>query len=57
MSKLIDIFVEWAHQQRRWPLLFLLAVPAIVKFSEEYFRHCHVVREVAVLLAARYPIG
>lgn len=38
MGKLVDIFVEWAKQERRWPLLVPLALPAIVKFSQEYFQ-------------------
>jgi len=38
MSKLIDIFVDWAKEQHRWPLLVLLVLPAIIKFSQEYFQ-------------------
>jgi tetratricopeptide (TPR) repeat protein len=37
MGKLLDIFVEWARKERRWPLLAPLLLPALIKFSQEYF--------------------
>ncbi len=38
MGKLVDIFVDWAKKERRWPLLAPLLLPGIVKFSQEYFQ-------------------
>ena len=38
MGKLIDIFFEWAREERRWPLLAILTVPVIFKFAQEYFQ-------------------
>lgn len=38
MGKLIDMFVEWAKKDGRWPLLALLILPGVVKFSQEYFQ-------------------
>lgn len=38
MGKLIDMFVEWAKKDGRWPLLILLMLPGIVKFSRDYFQ-------------------
>jgi len=38
VGKLVDIFVEWAKKEGRWPLLFPLLLPGIVKFSQEYFQ-------------------
>lgn len=38
MSKLIDMFVEWAKKDGRWPLLILLILPGVVKFSQDYFQ-------------------
>lgn len=38
MGKLIDIFFEWARGGRRWPLLGILTVPFIFKFTQEYFQ-------------------
>lgn len=38
MGKLIDMFVEWAKKDGRWPLLALLILPGAVKFSQDYFQ-------------------
>jgi hypothetical protein len=38
MGKLIDIFVEWARKEQRWPLLMLLLVPLFPKLTQEYLQ-------------------
>jgi tetratricopeptide (TPR) repeat protein len=37
MSKLADVFVEWAKQKKRRPLLLLLLIPVIFKLTQDYY--------------------
>src|SRR5262245_37543619 len=37
MSKLVDLFVEWAKRKQRWPLLLILLIPAWFAFFQKLY--------------------
>lgn len=37
MLRIIDLFIEWAKQKNRWPLLLTLLVPAYFAFFQNYY--------------------
>ena len=37
MSKLVDLFIEWAKRKQRWPLLLMFLVPVWFAFFQKFY--------------------